>query len=56
MRLREFVHGAACAAGVRAAARLGAADALDGTSPMRFTTVMDLLLLDAGGACTPGRA
>ncbi|MFE5620262.1 methyltransferase [Streptomyces sp. NPDC056470] len=38
MRLRELVFGAACAAAVRAAARLGVADALDDT-PM---TVEDL--------------
>ncbi|MFE2280879.1 methyltransferase [Streptomyces sp. NPDC059454] len=38
MRLRELVFGAACAAAVRAAVRLGVADALDGT-PM---TVDDL--------------
>ncbi|WP_380281566.1 methyltransferase [Kitasatospora purpeofusca] len=38
MRLRELVFGAACAAAVRAAARLGAADAL-GDTP---TTVTDL--------------
>ncbi|MEH0421635.1 methyltransferase [Streptomyces sp. B21-083] len=38
MRLRELVFGAACAAAVRAAARLGVADALDDTP----TTVEDL--------------
>ncbi|WP_371658339.1 methyltransferase [Streptomyces sp. NBC_00280] len=38
MRLRELVFGAACAAAVRAAARLGVADALDDTP----TTVDDL--------------
>lgn len=38
MRLRELVFGAACAAAVRAAARLGVADAL-GDTP---TTVTDL--------------
>ncbi|MFE9775098.1 methyltransferase [Streptomyces sp. NPDC005931] len=39
MRLRELVFGAACAAAVRAAVRLGVADALDENTPM---TVDDL--------------
>ncbi|WP_459170940.1 methyltransferase family protein, partial [Streptomyces venezuelae] len=47
MRLRELVFGAACAAAVRAAARLGVADAL-GDTPM---TVEDL----AASVKTPPR-
>ncbi|MEV7022351.1 methyltransferase [Kitasatospora sp. NPDC093558] len=42
MRLRELVFGAACAAAVRAAARLGVADAL-GDTPMTVTELADAL-------------
>ncbi|MGW2252891.1 methyltransferase [Kitasatospora sp. NPDC001660] len=42
MRLRELVFGAACAAAVRAAARLGVADAL-GDTPMTVTELAEVL-------------